>query len=75
MKVTLISGIVLLVLGVAMLGYQQFDYTTTEDVLRIGPISASAEQTHVVVLPPIIGWLLVGAGACVLAFAAWSHKK
>lgn len=75
MKATLISGIVLIVLGAAMLGYQQFDYTTTEDVLRIGPISATAEQTHSVALPPIIGWLLVGAGACVVAFAAWSGKN
>jgi hypothetical protein len=25
-------------------------------------------------LPPIVGWLLIGGGACVLIFGAWSKK-
>jgi hypothetical protein len=37
---------------------------------RIGPISATAERTQTVSLLPIIGWLLIGGGACVRVFAA-----
>ena len=74
MKSSLILGIVLMVIGAAVLGYDHYSYTTTENVLQIGPITATAERTHTVSLPPIIGWVLIGAGACVLAFAVLSKK-
>jgi hypothetical protein len=31
-------------------------------------------STRQVSLLPIIGWLLIGGGACVLIFGAWSKK-
>lgn len=74
MKRTLVAGIAMVVVGVAILGYNQFSYTTTEEVLKIGPITATAEKTHIVFLPPILGWLLVAGGAGVLAFATLSRK-
>ncbi|HEY8068050.1 MAG TPA: hypothetical protein VIF38_04085 [Burkholderiales bacterium] len=75
MKPTLIVGVVLITLGAAVLGYNHFNYTTTETVLQIGSIKATAEETHTVFLSPILGWLLVGGGACALAFAAMSKNK
>jgi len=75
MKATLILGVALIVIGAAVLGYDPYSYTTTENILQIGPITATAERTHTVSLPPIIGWLLIGGGACVLAFAALSKKN
>ena len=69
MKATLILGVALIVMGAAVLGYDHYSYTTTEQVLKIGPLTATAEKTHTVSLPPILGGLLVGGGACVLAFA------
>jgi hypothetical protein len=75
MKSTLIIGIALVVMGAAVLGYDHYTYTTTEKILQIGPITATAERQHTVTLPPIIGWLLVGGGACVLAFAVLSKKN
>ena len=74
MKATLILGIALMVIGAAVLGYDHYSYTTTEQVLHIGPLSATAERTHTVFLPPIIGWLLIGGGVCALIFGAWSGK-
>ena len=68
MKNTVIAGIALLLMGIAVLGYHHYSYTTTEQVLQIGPITATAEKTHTVSLPPILGWLLVGGGVCVLVF-------
>jgi len=74
MKTSLILGIALIIAGAAVFAYSHYSYTTTETVLQIGPIKATAEQEHTVSLPPIIGWLLIGGGACVLAFAALSKK-
>ena len=75
MKTILILGVALIVIGAAVLGYDHYSYTTKEKILQIGPITATAEQTHTVSLPPILGWLLIGGGACVLAFAALSKKN
>ena len=74
MKANLIVGVVLIVMGAAVLGYDHYSYTTTEKVLQVGPITATAEKTHTVLLPPILGWLLIGGGACALIFGAWSRK-
>jgi len=75
MKSLFITGAVLIAIGSAVLGYDHYSYTTRENVLKIGPITATAERTHTVSIPPILGWLLVGGGACVLAFAAFSNKR
>jgi hypothetical protein len=75
MKATFLIGIALIVLGVAVLGYDHYSYTTTETVLQVGPVTATADRTHDVALPPMLGWLLVGGGAVVLAFAALSKRN
>lgn len=74
MKATLMLGVALIVIGAAVLGYDHYSYTTTEKVLQIGPLTATAERTHTVSLPPIFGWLLIVGGACVLIFGAWSKN-
>ena len=74
MKNILILGVALIVIGVGVLGYH-YTYTTEDTVLQIGPITATAERTHTVALPPILGWLLIGGGAGVLAFGALSKKN
>ena len=75
MKTILILGAALIVIGAAVLGYDHYSDTTQENILQIGPLTATAERTHTVSLPPIIGWLLIGGGACMLAFAALSKKS
>jgi uncharacterized membrane protein HdeD (DUF308 family) len=68
MKTSLILGITLIVIGAAVLGYDHYSYTTTEKILQIGPLTATAEKTHTVSLPPILGWLLIAGGVCTLVF-------
>jgi hypothetical protein len=75
MKNIVITGIALVVIGAAVLGYGQYSYTTRETVLQVGPVTATADQTHTVSFPPILGWLLLGGGVCALAFAAISKKN
>ena len=62
MKNQLIVGVVLALLGAGMLAYQSFTYTTKEEVLKIGPLSATAETEHRVGFPPIISWAILAAG-------------
>jgi hypothetical protein len=68
MKGALVIGIVLIALGAAVLGYEHYSYTTREQVLQIGPLTATAEKTHTVSLPPALGWLLVGGGICLVVY-------
>ncbi|BAL27254.1 hypothetical protein [Azoarcus sp. KH32C] len=75
MKATLIAGVVLIVMGAAVLGYDHFSYTTTENILQIGPISATAEEKHTVSIPPLVGWLLIGGGVGVILIATLSKRK
>ena len=72
MKSTQIVGIVLIFLGAAILAYGHFSYRTRETVLEVGPIKATAEKTHHVPVPPILGWALIGAGAVTLIFSGRS---
>ena len=74
MKNTLILGIALILVGAGILAYGHFSYQTRETVLEIGPIKATADKTHTVPLPPILGWALIGGGACVLVFSARSKS-
>lgn len=75
MKPTLLIGIVLILLGGAVLGYEQYSYTTREQVLQIGSLTATADVTHVVSLPPLLGWLLIGGGVALLAYAVLGKRN
>jgi len=59
-------GIILLVIGVLALAYQGFTYTTHKKVLDIGPIEATKEEHHTVLIPPILGALALIGGIVVL---------
>jgi hypothetical protein len=73
-KGTLLLGIALVLVGAAVLAYRHFSYETRETVFKVGPIEATADRTRTVSLPPILGWGLVGAGACVLIFSARAKR-
>ena len=59
-------GVILIVLGLAGLVWGGFTYTTREKVVDIGPIHATRDQTHTVLLPPIAGALALIGGLVLL---------
>jgi drug/metabolite transporter (DMT)-like permease len=61
-----ILGIVLVVIGILVLAYQGFTYTTQKKVLDIGPIQATKEEHHTIPLPPILGALALVGGIVVV---------
>lgn len=66
MKPISLVGIVLIVLGLAALAYQGFTYTTTETIIDVGPIQATAERERTVPLPPVLGIVAVIGGVALL---------
>jgi hypothetical protein len=57
-----ISGIVLFIAGLAVLVWPAFTYTTTEEVLDIGPVEVTTEDRNRVELPPLLGLGTAAAG-------------
>jgi hypothetical protein len=66
----LIIAIVLIAIGVVSLAYQGFTYTTREKIVDLGPIKATADKTHTVPLPPILGGLALAGGVVLLVVGA-----
>ena len=68
MKTNVILGIALILIGVAILSYRGFSYTSREEVLTLGPLKATAETTQTVPIPALLGWAAIAGGAGVLIF-------
>jgi hypothetical protein len=59
-------GIILLVVGIAMLIWTGFTYTKKEKVIDAGPIQVSADKEKSVNWPPYAGGILVIGGIILL---------
>jgi dipeptide/tripeptide permease len=70
MKPTIITGAVLILIGVLALAYQGFTYTKREKVLEIGPLQATTETEKTVPVPPLVGGLAIVGGVALVAFGA-----
>jgi hypothetical protein len=73
MKPIAMLGILLIVLGVAVLAYQGITYTTRDTVVDIGPIHATAEHQKTVPLPPVLGIAGVMGGVALLVLGNRKH--
>ena len=62
-------GIVLIVIGAAMLIWTGFTYTKKEKIVDAGPIQISAEKEKSVNWPPYLGGILLVGGIVVFATA------
>lgn len=67
-------GIVLIVIGIAMIAYTGFNYVTTEKVVDLGPIKINKEKNHPVQWSPIIGVVLLVGGIVVIAIDKKNHN-
>lgn len=71
MKPSMIIGLVLLILGVLLLGWQGVAFfTTQEPVAQIGPFQLSGPVQHAVWLGPIIGGVVIVVGLIVMVMGA-----
>jgi hypothetical protein len=64
MKIRILIGIVLIVIGIAAVVHQGITYTTREKVVDIGPVQLFAEKTKT--LSPIVGGIALISGIVLL---------
>ena len=73
-SITSIVGILLVILGILALSYQDINYTKREKIAQIGDVELSANEEKKLSFPPIVGGLFVVAGV-VLIIAALGRKN
>ena len=69
MKLIMLFGIALIILGIVAFTYQGITYTTREKILDIGPIEATAEKKKTIPLSPLLGGLALVGGIVLVAAA------
>ena len=57
-----ITGVILIVLGIAMMAFNGFNFTTSKKVVDIGPIEINKEESHPVAWPSWTGGIVMAAG-------------
>jgi hypothetical protein len=72
MRQSVVAGVILILIGTALLTFQGFTYTTEEKVLDIGPIKATAEKEKTIPFSPILGAVALASG---VAMVILSSKK
>ena len=60
-------AVILIVLGIVAIAYHGITYTTTEKAIDLGPLQVTAEKTHTIPLPPILGGIALVGGIVLLA--------
>ena len=68
MKIQLVVGLLLVILGIVSLVFGEFSYTTTRETVKVGPVGITAEEKKTFRIPPAVGGLLI-AGGIVLMIA------
>lgn len=66
-------GIVLIVLGLAALVYRGIGYSTTDTVLKAGPVEVTREDHEYLPVPPVAGWSAIAIGVVILLATAKRH--
>jgi len=59
-------GIALIAIGIIAFAYQGISYTTRDKVVYFGPLHVTAEKSHTLPLPPIVGAVALAGGLALL---------
>ena len=63
-----ITGIVLIIFGVAALIYGGFTYSSQKNVVNFGGMQISTTENHTLPVPPILGIVAIAGGAGLVYF-------
>lgn len=66
MNTSRLLGIALIVIGIIAFAYQGISYTSRDKVVDLGPLHVTAERSHTVPLPPIVGAVALAGGLALL---------
>jgi hypothetical protein len=70
MKSITMLGVLLAVVGIFALVYQGVSFTRQKNIVDVGPIHATRDDTERIPLPPIVGGLALLGGAALLIIGA-----
>ncbi|HEX7002719.1 MAG TPA: hypothetical protein VF168_00840 [Trueperaceae bacterium] len=70
MRAATIVGILLVLLGIAVLVFGGFSFTQEETVLQLGPVDVEAAERETVPLPPILGAISLVGGIVLIAMGS-----
>ncbi len=65
-----ITGIILIIAGIAALLYGGFTYTTQKKAVDLGPLQVEKTEHHSVPLPPLLGVVAIIGGGALFYFGA-----
>lgn len=68
-----IIGVILIIFGIAVLGYRGFTYKTEEKVAQIGDLQVTAEKNKTVYFHPMTGGIALVGGIALLIAARRSR--
>jgi len=55
-------AIALIAIGIIAFAYQGISYTSRDNVVDVGPLHVTAERSHTLPLPPIVGAIALAGG-------------
>ncbi len=66
MTASKILAIALIAVGIIAFAYQGISYTSRDNVVDLGPLHVTAEKSHTLPLPPIVGAIALVGGLALL---------
>jgi len=66
MNPTKLLAIALIAIGIIAFAYQGISYTSRDNVVDLGPLHVTAERSHTLPLPPIVGAIALAGGLALL---------
>lgn len=66
MNTSKILAIALIAIGIIAFAYQGISYTSRDNVVDLGPLHVTAERSHTLPLPPIVGAIALAGGIALL---------
>lgn len=66
MNTTKLLAIALIAIGIIAFAYQGISYTSRDKVVDLGPLHVTAERSHTLPLPPIVGAVALAGGLALL---------
>lgn len=73
MRMSLMVGLILVVLGAVALAVPTFTFFTTERAADFGFLKIDYSKPHTIVFNPIVGGVLIGAGVLVILLGRRSN--
>ena len=70
MRVLLVVGIALIVIGIIAIAYGGLSFTSSEKVAEVGPLKLEKEHTRTIALPPVLGVVALVGGVVLVVVGA-----